>query len=342
MTPPPRPSSAVQLLLTLPPDVATLIDAIPSETMPNERRFLYKFFSSVWSGRGHVLEIGPFLGGTTRAIALGMAANPYADPASLVFTLDKFREYYNADQLRALLAPLLASGHLPADVIQPGAPFLPVFESLHTPHPYSRRIQASTYKLPDTRAELERDGQPALPDTGEVEAVFIDGCKSWFGTKLFMQEVAHRTAPGAFFIFQDYAWYTCFWLPSFLGIFEEKFELWGHVETTYVFRLRERLDATAIAHRFPDTPEELDLDFLLKVLHRRIQDAHLRQDAFGEARAEIQLAAALAYVGKKKRALHRLRLLADSPVAAGHEDVIAAARRQPTYRPDGPVLLPAR
>src|SRR5688500_7215482 len=60
----PPPPGAV-LLSHVDDAVGAQLDAIPSETTPGERRFLYHFFSEMWKGQGHVLEVGPFLGGTT-------------------------------------------------------------------------------------------------------------------------------------------------------------------------------------------------------------------------------------------------------------------------------------
>lgn len=44
-------------------------DEIPTETTLGERKFLFNFFAQIWKGHYHVLEIGSFLGGSTRAIA---------------------------------------------------------------------------------------------------------------------------------------------------------------------------------------------------------------------------------------------------------------------------------
>lgn len=42
---------------------------------------------------GNILEIGPFFGGTTRAIAMGINDNCFAQNIKLL-TLDKFEDYY--------------------------------------------------------------------------------------------------------------------------------------------------------------------------------------------------------------------------------------------------------
>ena len=53
-------------------------------------RFLCRFASRLWDGEGDVFENGPMLGGTTRALALGMLANPAGSPDARLQTFDWF------------------------------------------------------------------------------------------------------------------------------------------------------------------------------------------------------------------------------------------------------------
>ncbi len=92
--------------------IEDLITGIPSETSIGERRFLFNFFKEIWSGNYHVLEIGPFLGGSTRAIALGMEANSNKLDRVKLYTYDKFSDYYNPERLENVLRPLLKKGSL--------------------------------------------------------------------------------------------------------------------------------------------------------------------------------------------------------------------------------------
>ena len=73
--------------------VAADLDSLPSETTPSERRFIYNYFAHWWPGEHDVLEIGPFLGGTTRAIGYGMLANHRRKPSTRLHTYDRFRLY---------------------------------------------------------------------------------------------------------------------------------------------------------------------------------------------------------------------------------------------------------
>ena len=48
---------------------------VPTMLSPEERRYLYWLGNEVWSGRGCVVEIGSWLGGSTVCLAAGMRAS---------------------------------------------------------------------------------------------------------------------------------------------------------------------------------------------------------------------------------------------------------------------------
>jgi hypothetical protein len=321
----------------------TELHEIPSETVPAERAFLFGYFSTVWSGRGDVVEIGPFLGGTTRAIALGMLANPACAPASRLHTYDRFDAYHVTDDLRRQLQPLVARGALPAgalDALGPRASFLDVFQRLHAGRDYGARIVARRAALRSGADDpVAAELRFALPDGLHAEAVFVDGCKSWFGTREFMAEVAPRLAPGAALIFQDYGWYTCFWLPAFVQSFADRFELFAHVHHTYAFRMVKPLAKDEVEASFPATPEALGRGALEALLGRAEEDAARRDDLYGVLAARLQRVGALAYIGARDAARAELSDLRAQRAFHAHRDMIAAASRSPTYRPEGSVLL---
>ena len=49
-----------------------LPSAIPTMISDEERRYLYWLAARVWSGSGDIVEIGPWLGGSTYCLAAGM------------------------------------------------------------------------------------------------------------------------------------------------------------------------------------------------------------------------------------------------------------------------------
>ena len=59
-----------------------------------EKRFLVWLTAQRWTGRGHVVEMGPWLGGSTACLATGMRANPArADWKLHVYDMFVWREY---------------------------------------------------------------------------------------------------------------------------------------------------------------------------------------------------------------------------------------------------------
>ncbi len=85
----PRCSAACSALRSIPSSRPALDQLVTATTM-NERRFLLRFAAHFWDGRGDVFENGPLLGGTTRALALGMLANSARDPGAELHTHDWF------------------------------------------------------------------------------------------------------------------------------------------------------------------------------------------------------------------------------------------------------------
>ncbi len=337
------PADGLHFPLAVREDVAGLLDQIPSETSPNERRFLYRFFSTIWSGRNDVVEIGPFLGGTSRAIALGMCDNPRVSDNAKLYTYDRFHGYYDHRRLREFLSPLVKSGIVDqCELCDLGnsAEFMDIFTRIHDGHAYYRRVVPTSCALPDRPEDLQgRKEHLRIPNTMLTDAVFVDGCKSWFGTKYFMREVCRAATPGTYFIYQDYGWHTCFWIPAFIELLRSYFHMIGYVDTTYAFVLAKPLNVEAIDTRFPDEPCDLDEDRMVDIFESLIQEAGGRNDYYAVVRHTLQKAGALAYVGQKSRAKEIITAVKKKPWAAGHEEIIAAALESPTYTPRGKILL---
>jgi hypothetical protein len=324
-------------------DVDELLRGIPSETSLRERRFLYRFFSTMWSGQNDVIEIGPFLGGTTRAIALGMSDNPMAAENAKLRTFDRFYGYYDPRSLIKFVDPLVKTGVLELsdlDSLGGSADFMRIFERIHAGYDYYQRVIPCNMMAPDRPEDLQRGSDLLrIPEESLVSAAFVDGCKSWYGTKYFMREVARAATSGTHFIFQDYCWYTCFWIPAFVELLREDFQLIGYVDTTYAFSLTRTLSSEGLERRFPDSPSELGEERLAEIFDRLVEDAAHRNDYFAVVRHTLQKAGAIAYVGNKSRAWEIIATLAKKPWASGHRAVISAALESPTYTPDGRVFL---
>jgi hypothetical protein len=339
LTQPPSSShGAVWPLVVEDAEDARLLDLIPSETWKAERRMLYHFFRSVWDGQGDVLEIGPFLGGTTRAIALGMMRHPRRDPAARLLTYDRFKVYRGGSDLVDYLAPLFANGTLNEDdraAILATTDYEEVFHRVHRGHAYHALITCVNGALPDNEGEEERiENLFALPAGRLFSAVFIDGCKSWYGTRYFMAEAVARTKPGAWFIAQDYGQHTCFWLPAFFETFRDAFAPHAYVDATYAFQLTRPLERAEVLERFPVDPAVWRGQAIDRLFDALVRRACERDDARARVIYTIQWAAALAMNGDKARARELLEGTSRCAWAMGYEEVLAKARISPTYRND--------
>lgn len=311
-----------------------LIDAIPSETTPAERRLLFLLFRYLWSGRNHVLEIGPFLGGTTRSIAMGMEENPNRCHKSRLFTADKFSGYYDREALEDYLKPLFNNGTLSEEdrsSIGVHGSFRQIFERIHLRQSYGLFLEVLDGVLPDTADSTA--GSLNLAGIAPVGAFFIDGCKSWYGTKYFFKQAATCASPNAWFIFQDYGMYTCFWIPLCLHLLRDHFSLTMFTDCTYFWSMRRPLSPDGVEHAIPDQVEDLDLMDVRSAFEEMIQAAHEREDRRALVSYRLQHAALYAYRGQLDEARRMIDELKMRDEALGYEDLIARARKSPTYRP---------
>lgn len=320
------------------------LDALPSETTGAERRFLYSFFAHNWSGDANVVEVGPFIGGTTRAIALGMLANPRRNPDVRLYTYDRFGGYYEPDALAEYLDPLFASGLLgkrEREAVTQAGRFGDAFDAIHRDTAYGELVVARDRPLPDMPEEAKEDDLFDLDPDIEVDAVFVDGCKSWYATKYFMRRVLDAARPGSHVIFQDYGWYTCFWIPAFVHAMGDAMTLTARVDTTYAFHFTKPVSGAVVDEHYPDRPEGLGRAWFDEAFTIMNASAQARGDLSGAVVLRLQHAGALAYLGERDEARELIERVRREVAPWGpHQYMIAQARESPTYRPGGePILL---
>lgn len=315
---------------------------IPSEITPTERRLLFDLFSRQWDGAGHVVEIGPFLDGTTRAIAWGMEHNPRLAPDSLLHTYDRFDAYYSPEQLRQAVEPLVRNGGLSAtyaDTLCATADFERLFGAIHAPHAYSTRVRLHNSPLPDLPDEI--DASTALSNLEGQDglgALFIDGCKSWASTHYAMKFLLPRTRVGAPVIFQDFGWYTCFWITAVTHALREFLDYESRADATYVFRLKKPVTADGVAKRFARTPIEMGETFFRKSAAALLEHSRRDLDLRAELIAQLHHVAALVTIGRRSAAADIIRRL-DAHRYAAFAHMISGCLKSPTFLPGGQQLL---
>jgi hypothetical protein len=210
---------------------------IPTMLQPEETQYLYWLGASVWMGKGMVLEIGPWLGGSTICLAAGMHASGRPSERRL-HAVDNFlwRDF------------MVARAALP---IQPGDSFEPYFlKNLQT---YADLVVSHAATLPDetiagdheatAKRFADEAGVPELntvPADEPVEILFIDGAKSWRGMAHLLRIVRERVLPEkTLLVCQDYKYWGTYWVPMMMsrlrGFVEPVHNVLG--ATTVAFRL---------------------------------------------------------------------------------------------------------
>jgi hypothetical protein len=177
-----------------------------------ELQYLYWIGRDVWSGRADVLELGPWLGGSTHALVSGMSANASRDPAARLHVVDNFR-------WRDYMTPR-AGLELPE-----GASFRRDFE--HNVREYEALITVHEARFPDEeggdiefdRPIRDRDSGLALfePPAREIEIAFVDGPKSWPAIVHVARALAPRLTDSPLLIFQDLKDWASYWVAMCIG-----------------------------------------------------------------------------------------------------------------------------
>ena len=188
--------------------------SIPTMITSEEKSYVYWLTREEWSGVSDVVEVGPWLGGSTWFLASGMEANRHASGAKL-HVIDDFRwRPFMAERARLPLAP--------------GASFRSYFE---------RNLKAKRKLLVIHEAALPDDRSLALVDEGghiasdpglpvfsgvsipgQIGIVFVDGAKSWSALLHLLRELAPRFIPGeTVLVFQDFQYWLAYWVPMALA-----------------------------------------------------------------------------------------------------------------------------
>lgn len=319
------------------------LSQFPTETSLGERKLLYNFFQAFWDGTQNVLEVGPFLGGTSRAMAMGMLHNSSRRDEVRLLTYDKFRDYYEPRRLIETLQPLFQDGTLDdaaRQAIENANSFKEVYDLIHAGQEYSDLIVAQTGILPDKPGqELDPEEVFKLPEGREYSAVFVDGAKSWYGTKEFMRQSSAHTAPGAYYLFQDYGAHTCFWIPVYCDLMKDFYNLVCFIDHTYVFQQTKPVTAADIEAVFPDSPNDFTDQEVHTIFRNLYQFALETDNTYTLLNYQLQHAAALGYRGRIEEARDRIVDLLKTPHALRYRHWIQNALKTPTYTPDGYVQL---
>lgn len=218
---------------------------VPTMLSREERDYLHWLGRTQWRDEGHVVEIGPWLGGSTVCLADGMRAT-HPKPRHRLHVFDNFvwRDFMAA--------------HAPLG-LQPGESFEPQFRQ--NVSKYSDFVVSHAMALPDEvipgdkaaaeRRSSEHEHVPPLHwDRAQpVEILFVDGAKAWRGMRHLMLEVGGNLLPNrSLLVAQDFKHWGAYWVPLMVARLRDRLEL-AHDTlrgSTVSFRLTRALDRRVI------------------------------------------------------------------------------------------------
>jgi hypothetical protein len=217
---------------------------------PEERRYLYWLTSEYWSGSGDVVEVGPWLGGSTWCLASGMAANPRAGRGRRLHVIDNFRwRPFMSER-----APLK---------LEPDASFRSFFEDNVSPWRDTIAVHEAALLDDDSARLADPDGVrssnrevpvfTASAFDAPLAIVFIDGAKSWRALRHLLDELAPRFIPGeTVLVLQDFQNWLAYWVPMALALLlrvaPQSLVLIHTLRfNTVTFRLEREISASALA-----------------------------------------------------------------------------------------------
>lgn len=264
---------------------------------PEETQYLYWLGASVWMSGGIVLEIGPWLGGSTICLAAGMHASGRPSEGRL-HAVDNFlwREF------------MATRAALP---LQPGESFEPYF--LKNLQIYQDIVVSHAATLPDetiegdNEATAKRSANEAsvgtlsvAPGEGAIEILFIDGAKSWRGMSHLLRIVRERIVPGkTLLVCQDYKYWGTYWVPMMMSRLKEYVEPVHNVlgATTVAFRLKSEIPASAL-DALEDHVSRIPTDAGLALIDKARRLLLADVDWLGAANVSLCRVSFLAHQGK--------------------------------------------
>jgi hypothetical protein len=191
------------------PHVWAEFPQVPTMLSGEELQLLYWLTRDVYSGLGTVVDLGPFLGGSTCALAAGLRDNPGRFPReNAIHAFDHF--LYNDPWLDFYTRRT-------GETFRDGDSFLPLYRRLTAA--YGRYVNVH----PGDLLEAEYAGGP-------VEILFIDIAKSWeLNAAVLAKFFPHLITGRSVVVQQDYLnFYHC-WLIIAMDFFGDYFEHLGRV-----------------------------------------------------------------------------------------------------------------
>lgn len=271
---------------------------IPTMISEEERRYLYWLTAHIWTGEGHIVEIGPWLGGSTACLAAGMRDN--------MLNKEKKLHVYDNFIWKKFMKQRC---DLP---LKEGDSFQEFF--MNNVKEYSDLIVAYKESLPDDVIDSDKDLMGKRDMNYErtnllkwiikepVEILFVDGAKSWNGLVYLLDEFAEYLLPGkTLLVCQDYKYWGTYWVPLILELFSEHIELVHNLNSnTVTFKMISAFNSHKLQtiKEFSSISEDSGLECLEKASRRLLS----LNDRLGSAILQCGKVRFLEHKGNRKAA----------------------------------------
>ncbi|MCA8977590.1 MAG: hypothetical protein KDC98_22895 [Planctomycetes bacterium] len=196
-----------------------------------EEQYLSWVTAATYEGFGAVVDLGPWLGASTAALAHGLEECG-SDRKVLAYDLFEWRDHYMTGYVDAATAAGFADGDS----------FLPLFAQ--QTRAYGQRIECRPGSLLD-----------AGWDEGPIEILFVDAAKDWALTNAIFATFGPALVPGrSRVIAQDFRTHATYWLPY---VFDGHPGQWREVERV---RRGSTVTFTPLCEWVPTVFRDQDLD----------------------------------------------------------------------------------
>jgi tetratricopeptide (TPR) repeat protein len=177
------------------------VTRIKSMLSHEEKQYLTWLTSEKFEGWGAVLDLGPWMGSSSAALAEGIRRQ---GNKCKVFSFDLFS--WEPSYMESI-AP---------ENLKEGDDFIHLF--LREIADYEPFIQAQ-----------KQDLKKYVWDDGPIEILFVDAAKSWELTNSILKGFGHQLVPGkSRIVLQDFRHYSTHWLPA---IFDSRPDIWKEMES---------------------------------------------------------------------------------------------------------------
>lgn len=287
------------VVIDYPDHIATMISI-------EEKQYLYWLGRSAWQGIGLIVEIGPWLGGSTWCLAAGMHESGHRQRKRLlVFDNFIWRDFMSE---RASL-DLKAGECFYAEFLKNISLYDEIVDSYKQSLPdeiisSDQEAKSKRYSMNEKVALFQ-----SLPGNEPVEIVFVDGAKSWLGFKHLLFSIVDRLIPGhSLLVCQDYKYWGNYWVPLMVTFLNQYFQPIHNVlsATTVTFRLVRSISRSSL-EALADHISDVSTSDALAALDNAAEDLHKDGDELGSANIQLGKVMFLSHQNKFDQAVTAFR-----------------------------------